>query len=112
MEPQTASPMPKTISYSAETVIGHDSFGVVFLAKIVETGDAVVIKKVLQDKRFKNRELQIMRMINHRNLVILFAPSGPGGKQPIRRLRRSVLRAPVAAREGLATQPEVRKTRH
>jgi serine/threonine protein kinase len=29
----------------------------------------VAIKKVLQDKRFKNRELQIMKMINHPNVV-------------------------------------------
>ena len=41
-------------------MIGHGSFGAVFLAKVVETGEQVAIKKVLQDKRFKNRELQIM----------------------------------------------------
>ena len=58
-----------TISYSAERVIGHGSFGVVFLAKVVETGEIVAIKKVLQDKRFRNRELQIMRSLHHRNIV-------------------------------------------
>lgn len=31
----------------------------------------VAIKKVLQDKRFKNRELQIMKMVNHPNIVKL-----------------------------------------
>ena len=31
----------------------------------------VAIKKVLQDKRFKNRELQIIRMMNHPNIVQL-----------------------------------------
>ena len=31
----------------------------------------VAIKKVLQDKRFKNRELQIMRMTAHTNIVQL-----------------------------------------
>lgn len=31
----------------------------------------VAIKKVLQDKRFKNRELQIMKMMNHPNVVSL-----------------------------------------
>ena len=30
----SGSQMPKTISYSAERVIGHGSFGVVFLAKV------------------------------------------------------------------------------
>ncbi len=31
----------------------------------------VAIKKVLQDKRFKNRELQIMKMMSHPNVVSL-----------------------------------------
>jgi serine/threonine protein kinase len=59
----------KTLSYTAERVIGNGSFGVVFLAKVYETGECVAIKKVLQDKRFKNRELQIMRMLKHQNVV-------------------------------------------
>lgn len=40
-------------------------------AKCLETGDAVAIKKVLQDKRYKNRELQIMRLLDHPNVVQL-----------------------------------------
>lgn len=31
----------------------------------------MAIKKVLQDKRFKNRELQIMKMVDHPNIVRL-----------------------------------------
>ena len=31
----------------------------------------VAIKKVLQDKRFKNRELQIIRIMEHPNVVLL-----------------------------------------
>jgi glycogen synthase kinase 3 beta len=31
----------------------------------------VASKKVLQDKRFKNRELQIIRMMDHPNVVLL-----------------------------------------
>jgi glycogen synthase kinase 3 beta len=64
----------QTISYSAERIIGNGSFGVVFQATVVETGDVVAIKKVLQDKRFKNRELQIMRQLvknAHVNIVAL-----------------------------------------
>ncbi|KAL3902285.1 MAG: hypothetical protein SGARI_005918 [Bacillariaceae sp.] len=53
----------ENISYSAERIIGNGSFGVVFEAKVVETNEVVAIKKVLQDKRFKNRELQIMRQL-------------------------------------------------
>ncbi|GKY99912.1 glycogen synthase kinase-3 beta [Mayamaea pseudoterrestris] len=70
-----ASPLTEqNISYSAERIIGNGSFGVVFEAKVVETGEVVAIKKVLQDKRFKNRELQIMRQLvkdPHPNIVAL-----------------------------------------
>ncbi|CAN0410130.1 unnamed protein product, partial [Ectocarpus sp. 13 AM-2016] len=63
-----------TVSYNAEHIIGNGSFGVVFQAVVVETGEVVAIKKVLQDKRFKNRELQMMRMLakkDHPNIVSL-----------------------------------------
>lgn len=42
-----------------------------FQAKVDESGEIVAIKKVLQDKRFKNRELQIMRQLHHVNIVQL-----------------------------------------
>ena len=44
---------------------------VVFQAKCLETGETVAIKKVLQDKRYKNRELQTMRLLDHPNVVSL-----------------------------------------
>eukprot|EP00697_Spironema_sp_BW2_P016730 gnl/Spiro4/8123_TR4283_c0_g1_i1.p1 gnl/Spiro4/8123_TR4283_c0_g1~~gnl/Spiro4/8123_TR4283_c0_g1_i1.p1 ORF type:complete len:466 (+),score=66.94 gnl/Spiro4/8123_TR4283_c0_g1_i1:111-1508(+) len=56
---------------SAERVIGHGSFGVVFQAVVEEIGEVVAIKKVLQDRRYKNRELQIMQPLNHPNVVAL-----------------------------------------
>lgn len=71
-----------SISYSAERVIGNGSFGVVFQALVVETGEVVAIKKVLQDRRFKNRELQIMRMLNHPNVVTLKHCFYSSGEQP------------------------------
>lgn len=61
----------QTISYMAERVVGHGSFGVVFQAKCLENGETVAIKKVLQDKRYKNRELQTMRLLDHPNVVSL-----------------------------------------
>lgn len=61
----------QTISYVAERVVGTGSFGIVFQAKCLETGETVAIKKVLQDKRYKNRELQIMRLLDHPNIVAL-----------------------------------------
>ncbi|GLT33901.1 hypothetical protein SLA2020_084540 [Shorea laevis] len=53
----------QTISYMAERVVGHGSFGVVFQAKCLETGETVAIKKVLQDKRHYNKLNQRMPLI-------------------------------------------------
>ena len=54
-----------------ERIIGNGSFGVVYQATVQQTGKEVAIKKVLQDKRFKNRELQIMKMLDHVNVTTL-----------------------------------------
>lgn len=62
------------LRFNAERIIGNGSFGVVFQASVVETGEIVAIKKVLQDKRFKNRELNIMRQLAkepHPNVIAL-----------------------------------------
>lgn len=40
-------------------------------ASIAETGETVAIKKVYQDKRYKNRELQIMKELYHTNVIAL-----------------------------------------
>ncbi|CAG8456985.1 17518_t:CDS:2 [Acaulospora morrowiae] len=61
------------LAYTVTKVIGNGSFGIVFQAKLINTGDDAAIKKVLQDKRFKNRELQIMRLVSHPNIVELKA---------------------------------------
>jgi len=57
--------------YAQVKIVGSGSFGVVFSATHRETGEIVAIKKVLQDRRFKNRELQIMRTLDHPNVVKL-----------------------------------------
>lgn len=58
-------------TYTATQVIGSGSFGVVYQAVIPETGENVAIKKVFQDKRYKNRELQILKELDHPNVVKL-----------------------------------------
>lgn len=44
---------PQEVAYTDTKVIGNGSFGVVYQAKLCDTGEMVAIKKVLQDKRFK-----------------------------------------------------------
>ena len=62
---------PAQWTFINEHVIGSGSFGVVYQAIVKQTGKEVAIKKVLQDKRFKNRELQIMKMLEHTNVTTL-----------------------------------------
>jgi glycogen synthase kinase 3 beta len=59
------------VKYSNVRVVGNGSFGVVYVARLSDSGEPVAIKKVLQDKRYKNRELQIMRKLEHQNIVKL-----------------------------------------
>ena len=67
----TGAPGASEISFETVRVVGHGSFGVVYQARCRENGEEVAIKKVLQDKRFKNRELQIMKAVEHPNVVKL-----------------------------------------
>ncbi|EGR33034.1 hypothetical protein IMG5_063200 [Ichthyophthirius multifiliis] len=54
-----------------EKIIGNGTFGVVYLAKVNQTGEKVAVKKVFQDKRYKNREFEIIQTLNHQNLIKL-----------------------------------------
>jgi glycogen synthase kinase 3 beta len=64
------SPRPK-FTYQAERVIASGSFGVVYQAMVQETQEMVAIKKVFQDKRYKNRELEMMKKLTHPCIVDL-----------------------------------------
>lgn len=57
--------------YECIKASGKGSFGVVYKATNTANGDVVAIKRVLQDRRYKNRELQIMKMLNHTNICKL-----------------------------------------
>ena len=50
--------------------------------KVSYTGETVAIKRVLRDERFKNRELHIMRRLDHCNIVeLLYYFYLPGQKK-------------------------------
>lgn len=68
-EKEASRKAPSKKMYSADRVIGNGSFGVVYQATCNATGETVAIKKVLQDRRYKNRELQIMKIVQHPNIV-------------------------------------------
>lgn len=59
-----------TLTLTPIKAIGHGSFGLVYLARIGDN-ESVAVKKVLQDRRYKNRELDIMKLLNHPNVVKL-----------------------------------------
>ncbi|VDP90070.1 unnamed protein product [Echinostoma caproni] len=59
------------ITYSNVKAVGTGSFGVVYAASLSDDRE-VAIKKVLQDERYKNRELQILKEMRHPNVVTLF----------------------------------------
>ena len=56
--------------YQLEKVVGHGAFGIVWRAR-TEDGEIVAIKKVLLDRRYHNRELQMMKVMEHDNVVRL-----------------------------------------
>lgn len=93
-----------------DKVIGNGTFGIVYQATIKETGQIVAIKKVLQDKRYKNRELSIMKEIgNHPNVIQLkhyFYTYGNDVSPFLRRLRSSA--SPCLRNPG-ATQAQPRR---
>ncbi len=69
-------------TYTATQVIGSGSFGVVYQATVVETGEQVAIKKVFQDKRYKNRELQILKDLAHPNVIRIRTSFYTNGDKP------------------------------
>lgn len=67
----TDSEEPREIQYTTIKPIGTGTFGVVFQARLQEGNEIVAIKKVLQDRRYKNRELVVIRKLHHFNIVTL-----------------------------------------
>ncbi|OHT16693.1 CMGC family protein kinase [Tritrichomonas foetus] len=59
---------PKMPKYRPITIVGQGAFGVVYSARAPDNS-IVAIKKVLIDPRYKNREYDILKKIDHRNCI-------------------------------------------
>jgi hypothetical protein len=57
--------------FEIEGVAGKGTFGVVYFGTNRLTGEKVAIKKVFQDKKYKNREHQILKMLKHPNNLVM-----------------------------------------
>ena len=57
--------------YRIGKIVGSGAFGIVALAVDLNTNEVVAIKRVIQDRRYKNRELQMMEMLDHKNVLVL-----------------------------------------
>ena len=61
----------KNGKYTALSILGKGTFGVVYRAKEEKSDDFIAIKRVFQDKKYKNRELDILKELNHPNIISL-----------------------------------------
>lgn len=61
-----------THTYALIKPTGNGAFGMVYQAKDTKNGKIVAIKKVFQDKRYKNRELSILKELKHSNCCYLY----------------------------------------
>jgi len=57
--------------FKAISIIGKGTFGIVYRAKKDQSDDILAIKRVFQDKRYHNRELEILKELNHPNIIKL-----------------------------------------
>lgn len=62
----------KQSAYSVQNIVGRGCFGVVYKAVIVDTTDIVAIKRVPEEKKYKNRELELLIKLNHPNIIYVY----------------------------------------
>ncbi|OHS99178.1 CMGC family protein kinase [Tritrichomonas foetus] len=74
------APAPKKNEYRPLKIIGQGAFGVVYVARTPE-GHFVAIKKVLQDPHYKNREHDILKMVNNQNCIKMLNSFKSRGKK-------------------------------
>ena len=57
--------------YRTEKVVGNGAFGIVWRAREEGSSEVVAIKKVVLDRRYHNRELEMMRGLDHECVIKL-----------------------------------------
>ena len=57
--------------FKATSIIGKGTFGIVYKANKENSEEIFAIKRVFQDKRYQNRELEILKELNHPNTINL-----------------------------------------
>ena len=67
--------------YRMEKVVGNGAFGIVWRAREDGSDKQVAIKKVVLDRRYHNRELQMMKVMDHENVVRLRHYFEKGGRK-------------------------------
>ena len=67
--------------YKPVKVLGKGAFGVVYCAR-AQNGSLVAIKKVLQDPHYKNRELDILKLLHNKYCISLKNAFKTAGKTP------------------------------
>lgn len=68
-EPTTSGSAKKTMKYVVTKTIGKGAFGVVYLAREEKTGTVFAIKETFQDPNYKNREAEIVKALEHPNII-------------------------------------------
>jgi glycogen synthase kinase 3 beta len=76
----------KNGKFTAISILGKGTFGVVYRAKEEKSDEYIAIKRVFQDKKYKNRELEILKDLNHPNVISLkhffYTKTEKGGNEP------------------------------
>lgn len=73
MEPSESMTSKRYVesNFKDKKKIGSGAFGSVYLVTLADTGEKVAVKVVFQDMRYKNRELSMMKEMNHPNNIKL-----------------------------------------
>lgn len=69
IRPTTQGVQRITDRYEWEVKVGSGTFGTVHKARDKKTLETVAIKKVYQDRKYKNRELEILKMLRYPNVL-------------------------------------------